>query len=64
MELLKKIVRFLFAKGEYHIANDDEIANVIDARLGNDSGRDDGRIIRITRAQYQYYITRSLKKGY
>jgi hypothetical protein len=59
MEVLKKIVRFLLGKGEYHIPSKNEIANLIDARLGSDNGRDDGKIIRITREPYQYYITRS-----
>ena len=59
MEAFKKIVHFLLGRGEYRIPSKNEIADVIDAHLGSDNGRDDGRIIRITREPHQYYITRS-----
>ena len=66
VKTVRKILYFLLGRGEYHIPNKDEIADMIDARLGCDNGRDDGKIITHKRNGYRYYITRSpleIRKG-
>ena len=45
---------FFFRMGPYRIPEKSEIAALIDRHLGDDNGRDDGRIIRIEYNNYQY----------
>jgi hypothetical protein len=63
MKIVIAFIQFLFPKKEDRNPTDNEIADVIDWRLGPDNGRDNGRIIRITRGGYHYYITRSPIRG-
>jgi hypothetical protein len=64
MDKVRKVIRFLRGTGEYHIPTKEEIAEKIDARLGDDNGGDDGRVIDIANERYTYYIIRRrVRKG-
>jgi hypothetical protein len=59
LDWAQDIIRLFLGRIKYPIPTDSEISNLIDQRLGDDNGRDDGRIIRIKTSVYDYYITRS-----
>jgi hypothetical protein len=64
MSFLEKLVDRLLNRcfGKYRDTSrpsKDDIADQIDRRLGDDNGRDDGKIISHKRNGYRYYITRS-----
>jgi hypothetical protein len=51
-------IRFMRGTGEYYVPTKREISQMIDAHLGDDNGRDDGREIKIYNERYTYYIVR------
>jgi hypothetical protein len=63
MELLLDIVKLLLGVNKVKPPSKEELAYKIDLFLAEGNGRDDGRIIRIKRNGYQYYITRSPIEG-
>jgi hypothetical protein len=58
-ELVEKVRNALCGTRYQGRPSKDEIADLIDRRLGSDGRGEDGNIIRHSRNGYRYYITRS-----